>query len=1079
MAEKNYFSEYNKLNPEQKAAVDYIDGPLLVIAGPGTGKTQLLSLRVANILKSTDSDASSILCLTFTNFAATNMRERLRRLVGSAASNVQVKTFHSFAGDIIQSFPDYFWSGARLGLVPDAAQLEIIQSILTSLPFSNPLALKFGGNYTAISDVQAALKLTKEAGLTPDRLRVMIEQNINYIDEVEEELANILSSTLSIKKLEEIKSKVEALPDHIIEDPSSTLLPLSEKIKSSLLWAIGQDEGSTKTKHTGKWKRDWVQNVQGRKGMYSERSRNEWWLALCDIYASYRSELHGRGFYDYSDMIIEVITQLEKHPELLAEVQEKYLYLLIDEFQDANAAQMQLANLVVSNPVNEDKPNLMAVGDDDQSIYAFNGAELNNMLRFGEIYPATKTVVLTDNYRSTQEVLDIAETIIEQSSDRLSRRDISLVKKLKAKTELTKGVIEARSYPTQPHQIHDVSLSIKQTWDSDPNQKIAVLARGHESLRKLSAELNRLDVPIRYERQNDVFEQPLVKQVIMLARLIQAISTGDIKQTNYVLSRLLAIEPWRIEAAELWQLAIDNRGRDSNWLNSLAARKDKKLINLHKWLTSMSQEALNQPLNVMVEYILGLKAGETMTSPIRGYFLDLQVISSEYLEGLSALKLMNELVSEFTSLSTVSPKLSDLIKFVNLNTDLGKPITDESWFVSGNKAVDLMTVHKAKGLEFDTVYIIDGVEKEWQPKHRGRKSPANLPLQPYGEHQDDYARLAYVAATRAKRNVLVSGFYSDSAGQEVLMSQFYEAIDKTKVTTNDNDTLQSLESEITWPLLQSKDSRSLLTPILDRYELTATGFLQFLDVSNGGPHSFLQRQILRLPDLTTDSMAYGTAMHKAMQVAQETLNTAGKLELDKVIDSYIDSLEKQPLSDTSLQKYRDHGQNILNEIFDKFNFQLPIDGRAEVKFSDIRIGNAKVNGALDHLYVNGTELMISDYKTGKPLDSFTTKAKNKAIKAWRHKTQLQFYCLLAGASGRYKSASSYKAQIVYLEAESDNELVLSLNPSPEDVKRTQELINAIWQLIISGNFPDTKDYEETVEGITDFENDLLKGKFKV
>jgi ATP-dependent exoDNAse (exonuclease V) beta subunit len=622
-----------------------------------------------------------------------------------------------------------------------------------------------------------------------------------------------------------------------------------------------------------------------------------------------------------------------------------------------------------------------------------------------------------------------------------------------------------------------VSASIKQTWDANPNQSLAVLARGHESLRKLSAELNRLDVPIRYEKQNDIFEQPLVKQIIMLSQLIQAISIGNIKRVNYGLSRLLALAPWRMDDHSLWQLALDNRGRDSNWLESLNGHSQKKLDNLYKWLLSMSSESINQPLSVMIEYMLGLRAGESMTSPIRDHFLDLKQISSEYLEGLSALKLLSELIDEFVALSTTTPKLSDLVYFINLNIDLGKPITDESWFVSGDKAVALMTVHKAKGLEFDTVYIIGGVEKQWQPRHIGRKPPANLPLQPYGEHQDDYVRLAYVASTRAKQNLLVSSFLSDSSGQEVLISPLFQAIDQIEIKQTVIDSLQSLESAIIWPALNSNDRATLLSPLLDRYELTATGFLQFLDVSNGGPFTFMQRQILRLPELTTDHMAYGIAMHKAMQVAQETVSSSAKANLNEIVTAFKESLLKQPLSESVMHKYLEHGERIIVEVFTTFNFELTKEGRPEVNFSDQRIGDAKVNGTLDHLLFSGNEIIITDYKTGKPLDSFTTKAKNKAIKAWRHKTQLLFYCLLTQASGRYKSAKTYRGQIIYLEAESKNDLVLSLNPSDEDMLRVQKLIDAVWPLIISGNFPDTKDYDETLEGITKFENDLLNGSF--
>ena len=147
--DKEFLAAYKQLNSEQRQAVDALEGPVLVVAGPGTGKTQLLSTRVANILRKTDTDASSILCLTFTNKAATNMRERLYQLIGPASRNVVVRTFHSFAAEIMNQYPDYFWNGARLSVAPDPVQLEIIQSLLARLPLDNPLASTFAGALTA------------------------------------------------------------------------------------------------------------------------------------------------------------------------------------------------------------------------------------------------------------------------------------------------------------------------------------------------------------------------------------------------------------------------------------------------------------------------------------------------------------------------------------------------------------------------------------------------------------------------------------------------------------------------------------------------------------------------------------------------------------------------------------------------------------------------------------------------------------------------------------------------------------------------------------------------------------------
>src|SRR3989338_5311566 len=171
----SFESAYKLLNSAQKRAVDLIEGPLLVVAGPGTGKTQLLSVRTANILKSTDTNPSNILCLTFTNSAAQNLKSRIIELAGNEGQGVVVKTFHSFASEIMNLHPDKFWNAARLDPAPEAVQLQLIRDVVDKLPLKNPLALKFAGQFTLIKDIQEGLALAKEAGLTPEKLEVIIQ----------------------------------------------------------------------------------------------------------------------------------------------------------------------------------------------------------------------------------------------------------------------------------------------------------------------------------------------------------------------------------------------------------------------------------------------------------------------------------------------------------------------------------------------------------------------------------------------------------------------------------------------------------------------------------------------------------------------------------------------------------------------------------------------------------------------------------------------------------------------------------------------------------------------------------------
>lgn len=1063
-------TQYKLLNAAQKEAVDSIDGPVLVIAGPGTGKTQLLSMRVANILQKSDASPNNILCLTFTNKAATNMRERLFKLAGPLSNGVLVKTFHSFAAEIMSLYPDYFWSGAKLSTAPDTTQLEIIQTILSELPLDNPLASKFAGKYTAVDDVSRALKLVKEAGLSPEKLEAIIKFNLAYIDEIEEELVSILDPVVSAKKLDALKDRIQALPDHKIDALVTPLLSLSTVIKESLETAIAEDEGSGKTKNIGKWKSRWVQTVDKKKGMHSERKRNEWWLALADVYADYRAVLHERGYYDYADMLVEVLTQLEQNPNLLSEVQEQFSYVLIDEFQDSNGAQLRLSHLVASHHSSEGRPNLMAVGDDDQSIFGFNGAEQSNMLFFDRNYKATKKIVLRDNYRSSQAVLDTSAQIIANATDRLANRDKAFEKNLVAVNPPKEaGVIEHHRYKTREHQLSEIARLIKSSKKS--NIQTAVLARSHDSLRQLSSILLNIGVPVRYEQQSNILEHEAVQQVIHLSEIVVALSSGDEEKVNKSLSDTLRHPMWGIAPETLWQIAVDNYN-NPKWLKTLLENNDPKVANIAHWLLWLEREASYQPLPLFLEYLIGLRDSEHINSPIRDYFAGRRDVDNDYLHALSAIRLLRELVNEFAAAGT--PSLTDFVNFIRVNIANDRGVTDESPFVSDENAVELYTVHKAKGLEFDCVYIIDAIEDNWKPRVGGRKPPANLPLQPPGEEPSDYARLMYVAATRARHTLIVSCFGLDHAGKDLLPTPLISHI--KEVAQDDSKEIPPvvvLEEALRWPELAHAKQKELLKGRMQSFSINVTNLLNFLDISSGGPEYFFERNILRLPEAKTPTLAHGTATHAALEYAQKLTNT-DEFEIGNVLTEYETALKREHLPPLEYERYLKHGQTKLKELFEKKDYQLPKGSISEQRITGISVGKAIIGGKLDRVDRTNDKLIIVDYKTGQGLASFETNDKAKAIKAWKHKTQLIFYALLAR---NYPTLSKYKnieGQMVYVEADSARDLVRSYIPTDAEIDRLEKLINAVWPKMTNLDLPDIKKYTADISGILEFEEGLLK-----
>ncbi len=1062
---------YSQLNTAQRKAVDTIEGPLLVIAGPGTGKTQLLSARVANILQQTDAVASSILCLTFTNKAATNMRDRLADLIGVDAHKVVVKTFHSFAAEIMNIYPEYFWSGARLSTAPDAVQIEIIQDILTKLPLDNPLAMKFAGQFTAISDVQKGLKLAKEAGLTPEKLAATIELNQTYIDVIEPELVEMLSHTLSAKKLDELRENIEALPPQGLSEETKPLLPLDVSIKESLYEALALDEDTNKTENTGKWKRRWIQTVAGEKGMFDERKRNAWWRSLADVYQAYRSELHNRGYYDYSDMLVEVISQIEQRADLRADIQERFLYVLIDEFQDTNDAQMRLAHLVSDHHSANDKPNIMTVGDDDQSIFRFNGAELNNMLGFTRSYPSAELIVLTENYRSSQAVLDTAAKVINHAEDRIVTRRSDISKDLVAKNPPSqKSTLIHRSYNSREEQLSAVATTIEK---QKSYENTAVIARNHASLRMIADLLLRKNVPVRYEQQRNILDHEIVQQLELLSRAILGIEEGDLDSVNYSLSHLLRYPAWAISAQDLWRIATDNY-RQPNWLDTLTQSTDEKLRAIGEWLQWLSTENVRQPLPILIEHLLGLRESE-FVSPIRQYYFEERQDTDAYLHGLSAVQLLRSAVQDFLK-AEQEPTLADFLRFLQIHRENQQMITDQSPFVQAENAVELLTVHKAKGLEFDTVYIIDAIEDNWQPRSGGRKPPANLPLQPHGDDDDDYARMMYVAVTRAKRDVIATSYRFDHSGAELLPTPLIRNSFPQSEEIKAHDTaatIETLEEHLRWPTIENVDMNAYLQGRLENYQLSVTHLLNFLDVANGGPRYFMERNLLRLPSAKTTNMAFGTAMHAVLQEAQLQRNR-GSVSLKKLEQIYEEALAQERLDTDEHTRYTQHGIDTIRRLFGDMELELPQGSKPEQSFQDIRLGQARLNGKIDRLdVIDKNTVRVIDYKTGKPLRGFTTKDKSLQEKAWRQKTQLIFYALLLRHSSRFDNSVDVEGEMVYLEAEAKKDLSRNYRPSEEDIARMESLITAVWRKITNLDFIDTSHYDSSFDGIQKFEEDLL------
>jgi ATP-dependent exoDNAse (exonuclease V) beta subunit len=209
-----------------------------------------------------------------------------------------------------------------------------------------------------------------------------------------------------------------------------------------------------------------------------------------------------------------------------------------------------------------------------------------------------------------------------------------------------------------------------------------------------------------------------------------------------------------------------------------------------------------------------------------------------------------------------------------------------------------------------------------------------------------------------------------------------------------------------------------------------------------------------------------------LQAAQLQVNN-DKFDLNKVVDVYQSKLQSLQLTQSSLDRYLAHGANVLISLFEDKGFELPKSGQPEVSFSEVNLDTVRLNGVLDHVYVDHNKLVISDYKTGNTLSSFYTKDQTKVIKAWRQKTQLLYYCLLARQSGRFKSITEYEGQIIYVESENSKGMTLSLKPTNEELDQLEHLIKAVWQRIQNLDFSLPSGLDDTIDSIQKFQAYLI------
>ncbi len=1085
-------ARYRQLNAAQQKAVDTIDGPVMVVAGPGTGKTELLSVRIAQILQKTDTSPENILCLTFTESGAAAMRERLIGLIGKDAYKVSIHTFHSFGTEIINQYREYFYNGALFQPADDLTRYEILRSIFGELEYNNPLASTMNGEFTHQSDAAQVISELKRSGLTSDELRTILDSNELALDTVERMIVPIFADRIGkttaaqlIKVLNELHDAANAA-ETLYEIP-----PLLRTVYDSLVAAVEATEAIHPTKPLTAWKKQWLVKDTNGQLCFKSRGHIKKLRALAFVYYEYLRRMEEAGLYDYDDMILQVVHALEVHDDLRYQLQEKYLYMMVDEFQDTNVAQMRILHNLTNNPVNEGLPNIMVVGDDDQAIYSFQGADISNILRFRELYPATNLVTLTDNYRSNDLILSEARSVIVQGNERLEQVIPELDKTLAAHSE-AKGTVELREASSSAEERHWLIDHIKKSIKSGVNPgDIAVLTRRHNEIGALLPYFFKAGLTVRYERQDNALDEPPITALELLAQVVTALARGHHDIANSLLPELLAHPAWKVTPSELWRLSSDAYDARKRWMDIMET--SPRFLPIHSWLLELAQASHTDSLEVMLDRMIGRDNDDEdiFKSPFYTYyFSDIALVAnpSQYLDYLTALQTIRSHLREYSQSET--PTLESYVGFVALHRRLGTRISITRYVGEGEEAaINIMTAHKSKGLEFERVYILNATDSVWGEKVRNRSRtigyPENLPLAPAGNSADERLRLFYVAMTRAKATLIMSYSVQDDGGRSTLLASF---LSEKPTSTIDSATTfeQRVEAaELAWfePFAQpSQELETLLRPQLATYKLSATHLNHFLDVSRGGPRSFLLDNLLHFPSAKPAAAAYGSAIHAALQQAHLHLAAKGERKpVEDVLHDFEQNLAKERLSITDFQQYLQKGSDQLTAYLAHYYDDFTPSQKAELNFShqSSYVDEAHLTGMLDVADCDPKEktMVVTDYKTGKPVTSRIARTDYEKIKLHKYSQQLLFYKLLVENSRDYSSYTVTDGRLAFIEPTSSGEIIVEeVSYDKEELNRFQRLIGKVWEHIIALNLPDISHYPATYQGMLDFEEDLLNDR---
>ncbi|MBS3818510.1 ATP-dependent helicase [bacterium] len=881
------------MNSEQKRAVTHGHGPLLIIAGAGTGKTKVITHRIAYLISSKLAKPEEILAVTFTEKAANEMEERVDLFIPYSYSFVEISTFNSLGERVLRNYGHELGYSSDFKLLDDVEQAIFFRQNLFHFPLKHYRPLSSPTKY--IQELLTAIKRLKQEDIKP-------QEYLDYSQKLQQEAADEAEQELARKHLE-----------------------------------------------------------------------------MARVYQKYQELLEKEGKIDFEDQVWLTVELFRRRPSILKLFQEKYKYILVDELQDTNYIQFQLLKLISGK-----HPNLTVVGDDDQSIFRFRGASLSNILNFRMAFPNHKKVVLNSNYRSSQAILDSAYQLIRQNDPHRLEYKENINKALESKIEKEEKSIHMLQFDTLSHEADQVAQTIlEKVQEGYSYGDIAILVRRNADADPFLRALNVKEIPFRFSGSRGLYSQEEVK---ILVSFIKALTDFE-------------------DSKSLFYLALsDVYGMDSYNLTMISNYAHKKNISLHHVFKKIyegncpleidegSEEKVKKLFQDLL-YFVRLAGSQNAGRLIYSFLEKTGYLKSLVKEGRlrSEIKIKNiriffDKVKNFSEL-TEDDSIYSFSEHLDLLQQVGdNPATAEAQLEED--AVHVLTVHKAKGLEFPVVFMVSLIADRFPGRSRKEKIPIPDEILkeeiPGGEdYLHEERRLFYVAMTRAKKFLYLT--WAKDYGLKRLKKVSPFVLEALDLSHKPEKTIRSSALEEIKRYAPKVESPEAMPKVKEKRVLQLS-FFQVNDYLTC-PLKYKFRHLLKIPVLPHHNLVFGRVLHRLIYYYL-TQRMAGKKITEKDL---IEEYENQWVNEGFLSREHEEmrkkaGEKALRLFYRREEASDSIPWYLERNFW-WRTGNVKFVGRWDRVDHREKGAVIIDFKATEVKDQ-----KNADKKA-RESLQMDLYAL--------------------------------------------------------------------------------------